>query len=76
MRSPWGDPHRRRAAAQVLMQPHSYLWWGIPKDQERLFSKAEPPVFETAVRRIVVDGLTPEQAADEAIARLKQLLSE
>ncbi len=70
------DPHRRRAAAQVLTQPHSYLWWGILKDQERLFSKAEPPVFETAVHRIVVDGLTPEQAADEAIARLKQILSE
>jgi multiple sugar transport system substrate-binding protein len=71
-----GDPHRRRAAAQVLRQPHSYLWWGILKDQERLFSKAEPPVFEAAVHRIVVDGLTPEQAADEAIARLKQILSE
>jgi hypothetical protein len=26
--------------------------------------------------RIVVDGLTPEQAADEAIARIKQILSE
>jgi multiple sugar transport system substrate-binding protein len=71
-----GDPHRRRAAAQVLTQPHSYLWWGILKDQERLFSTAEPPVFETAVRRIVADGLTSEQAADEAIARIKQILSE
>lgn len=30
----------------------------------------------TAVHRVVVDGLTPEQAADEAIARIKQLLSE
>ena len=29
-----------------------------------------------AIRRIVVDGLTPERAADEAIARVKQLLSE
>jgi len=24
------------------------------------------------VHRVVVDGLTPEQAADEAIARIKQ----
>jgi multiple sugar transport system substrate-binding protein len=71
-----GDPHRRRAAVQVLTQSHSYLWWGILKDQERLFSKAEPPVFETAVHRIVVDELTPEQAADETLARLKQILSE
>jgi hypothetical protein len=27
------------------------------------------------VHRVVVDGLTPEQAADEAIARIKQLLT-
>ncbi len=26
--------------------------------------------------RVVADGLTPEQAADEAIARVKQLLGE
>jgi hypothetical protein len=28
------------------------------------------------VPRVVVDGLTPKQAADEAIARIKQILSE
>jgi multiple sugar transport system substrate-binding protein len=71
-----GDPHRRRAAMQVLTQPHHMGWWGIPKDHERLFRTAEPPIFETAVRRIVADGLTPEQAANEAIVRLKQLLTE
>jgi multiple sugar transport system substrate-binding protein len=70
------DPHRQRAAVQTLTQPHILGWWGIPKEQERLFHTAEPPVFETAVRRVVADGLTPEQAAEEAIARLKQLLSE
>jgi hypothetical protein len=33
-------------------------------------------VWGRAVHRIVADGLTPEQAADEAIARVKQILSE
>jgi hypothetical protein len=33
-------------------------------------------VWPKAIHRVVVDDLTPEQAADEAIARIKQLLSE
>ncbi len=28
------------------------------------------------IQRVVTDGLTPEQAVDEAIARIKQILSE
>ena len=38
--------------------------------QRRLLS-ASPQV-----RRVVTDGVTPEQAVDEAIARIKQILSE
>jgi hypothetical protein len=29
-----------------------------------------------AIRRIVTEGISPEQAVDEAIARIKQILSE
>jgi hypothetical protein len=29
-----------------------------------------------AVHRVAADGITPEQAVDEAIARIKQILSE
>jgi hypothetical protein len=29
-----------------------------------------------AVRRVAADGLSPEQAVDEAIARIKQILKE
>jgi multiple sugar transport system substrate-binding protein len=36
----------------------------------------EEGVWPKAIHRVVVDGLTPEQAVDEAIARVKQLLSE
>jgi hypothetical protein len=33
-------------------------------------------VWPNAIHRVAADGLTPEQAVDEAIARIKQLLSE
>jgi multiple sugar transport system substrate-binding protein len=33
-------------------------------------------VWPKAIHRIVVNGLTPEQATDEAIARVKQILGE
>jgi multiple sugar transport system substrate-binding protein len=70
------DPHRLRAAIQILTQPQSLGWWGIRFDQEGLFLTADPPIFAQAVHRVVADDLTPEQAADEAIARIKQILSE
>jgi hypothetical protein len=37
--------------------------------------KGRDPWLE-AVRRVVIAGISPEQAADEAIARIKQILSE
>ncbi len=33
-------------------------------------------VWGKAVHRVVADGITPEQAVDEAIARIKQILGE
>jgi hypothetical protein len=33
-------------------------------------------VWANAVHRVVADGISPEQALDEAIARIKQILSE
>jgi len=33
-------------------------------------------VWEKTIHRIVTEGITPEQAVDEAIARIKQILSE
>jgi multiple sugar transport system substrate-binding protein len=32
--------------------------------------------WSNAVHRIVADGISPEQAVDEAIARIQQILSE
>jgi multiple sugar transport system substrate-binding protein len=75
----WMDPadQHRRSAVEELVGPTMPnlgpvraslpLWW----DQA-----ARQRLFGGAVQRIAVDGLTPEQAADELIARLKQLQSE
>jgi multiple sugar transport system substrate-binding protein len=70
------DPHRMRSAIQALSQPHSYGWWGIGRDQERRFYLADAPIMGTAVHRVAAEGWSPERAADEAIARIKQILSE
>ena len=75
----WMDPadQHRRSAVEELVGPtmpnlgpvraSQPLWW----DQA-----ARQRLLGGAVQRIAVDGLTPEQAADELIARLKQLQSE
>ncbi len=70
------DPHRMRSAMQTLTQPHSYGWWGVRRDHERRFDLAEPRFWRTAVHRVAAEGCSPEQAVDEAIARIKQILSE
>jgi multiple sugar transport system substrate-binding protein len=33
-------------------------------------------VWEEAIHRVVIESISPEQAVDEAIARIKQILSE
>jgi multiple sugar transport system substrate-binding protein len=70
------DPHRMHAAVQILSRAHYDPTLGV-RDQEW----RSPPIFEEnvwakAVRRVVSDGISPEQAVDEAIARIKQILSE
>jgi ABC-type glycerol-3-phosphate transport system substrate-binding protein len=42
----------------------------------RLTRVFQDHVWEDAVHRVVVDGISPEQAVDEAIARIKQILSD
>jgi multiple sugar transport system substrate-binding protein len=69
------DPHRMRAAIQILTQPHlmntgirDHEWQSVQIWQENVWGKA--------VHRVVADGISPEQAVDEAIARIKQILAE
>ena len=70
------DPHRMRAAVQILTQPHHDPSPGV-RDKDR----RSPPIFTenvwgNAVHRVVADGISPERAVDEAIARIKQILAE
>jgi multiple sugar transport system substrate-binding protein len=66
------DPHRTAAAAQ-LGQPVAPVYSNLNLKYGQVEEEA---VWETAAHRIAADGLTPEQAADEAIAQIKQILGE
>ena len=71
------DPHRLQAVMQAMTQPHVWSHYGLDQEQEaRLEREHGFAALSAAVHRVVVDGLTPEQAADEAIARVHQILSE
>jgi hypothetical protein len=65
-----------RAAIQTMTQPQSLSTWGVSRDQQRRFDLAEPQIMGTAVHRVAAEGWSAERAADEAIARIKQILSE
>ena len=68
-----GDPHRMRSAMQLLSQPRSYDYVPVSGDWRH---SERNDVWPEAVQRVVTEGITPEQAVDEAIARTKQILSE
>ena len=65
-----------RAAIQMLTRPHQYNPLGVRDNEVRSSRILEEHVWGNAVHRVVTEGITPEQAADEAIARIKQILSE
>jgi multiple sugar transport system substrate-binding protein len=69
------DPHRMRAAIQMLTRTHlldmnvrDHEWQASPIWDENVWGKA--------VHRVVTENINPEQAVDEAIARIKQILAE
>jgi multiple sugar transport system substrate-binding protein len=70
-----GDPHRMASAIQFLTRPRRYDYAAVSGEWQHRKVEAEL-VWAKAIHRIATDGITPEQAVDEAIARLKQILSE
>jgi multiple sugar transport system substrate-binding protein len=69
------DPHRMASVMQVSSRSMAYNyavasgnWRHVRVDAENVWGKA--------IHRIAADGISPEQAVDEAIARIKQILSE
>jgi multiple sugar transport system substrate-binding protein len=69
------DPHRMRAAIQMLTRTH-LLNMNVRDHGWQLGPISEENVWGKAVHRVAVEGVSPEQAVDEAIARIKQILSE
>ena len=66
----WLDPsdsHRMAAAMQVVSRPlaHDYA---VYAEEWRIWARA--------IHHVAAEGVSPEQAVDEAIARVKEILSE
>jgi multiple sugar transport system substrate-binding protein len=70
------DPHRMHAAVQILTRPHQLTAVGVRDNEWRSGEVYRENVWGNAVHRVVTEGISPEQAVDEAIARIKQILSE
>ena len=65
-----------RAAVQLLSRSHLVADMGI-RDHEWQSSRIfKENVWGNAVSRVAADGVSPAQAVDEAIARIKEILSE
>jgi multiple sugar transport system substrate-binding protein len=74
----WLDPsdqHRMAAAMQVASRPMQYDYAMVSGDW-RYDQIVQEDVWAKAVHRVAAEGISPEQAVDEAIARIKQILSE
>jgi multiple sugar transport system substrate-binding protein len=69
------DPHRMAAVMQVASRPLLHNYGTATGNWRHEMVEAEF-VWEKAIHRIVLEGLSPEQAVDEAIARVRQILSE
>jgi multiple sugar transport system substrate-binding protein len=69
------DPHRMRSAMQLLTKPRMYDYLVVSGDL-RHQSVGQEAVWPKAVHRVVTEGISPEQAVDEALARIKKILSE
>src|SRR4051794_15314844 len=70
-----GDPHHMAAAIQFLTRPRACDYAAVSGEWRHRLVITEG-VWPKVIHRVVADGLTSEQAADEAIARIKQILSE
>jgi multiple sugar transport system substrate-binding protein len=69
------DPHKMAAVIQAKTRPlaHDYPTATGDWRHERV---EQENVWGRAVHRAASEGISPEQAVDEAIARIKQILSE
>jgi multiple sugar transport system substrate-binding protein len=74
----WLDPtdqHRMAAVMQATSRPMPYDYVTVSGDWRHALVWEEG-LWPKAVHRVVAEGISPEQAVDEAIARIKEILSE
>jgi multiple sugar transport system substrate-binding protein len=74
----WLDPsdrHHMAAAMQAQSRPlaHDYAATSGDLRHDQIYDER---VWATAIHRIATENITPENAVDDAIARIKQILSE
>jgi multiple sugar transport system substrate-binding protein len=69
------DPHRMAAVMQVSSRPMQYDY-AQASGNWRHGRLRQEFTWARAIHRVAVEGVSPEQAVDEAIARIKQILSE
>ena len=70
-----GDPHRMAAEMQVSSRPMQYDYT-VASGEWRHDLVWQEQVWAKAIHRVAAEGISPEQAVDEAIARIKEILSE
>jgi len=69
------DPHRMAAVMQIATRPTQYEYIVVSGDW-RYDLLWQELVWAKAIHRVAADGVSPAQAVDEAIARIKEILSE
>jgi multiple sugar transport system substrate-binding protein len=69
------DPHRMAAVMQAASRPAAHSYTAVSGDlrHDRIMNER---VWAKAIHRIVTENISSEQAVDEAIARVKQILQE
>ena len=69
------DPHRMAAAMQIASRPMQYDYTTVTGDM-RYDLIWQELIWAKAILRVAAEGITPDQAVDEAILRIKQILKE
>jgi hypothetical protein len=69
------DRHHMASAIQFLTRPHAYVYSVMSGDPRHLIVRREL-VWAKAVHRVAAESISPEQAVEEALARIKQILAE
>jgi multiple sugar transport system substrate-binding protein len=69
------DPHHMAAVMQMASRPMQHDYVPVSGDM-RYELVWQEKVWAKAVHRVAAEGVSPAQAVDEAILRIKQILSE